>query len=444
MNSEDKIYIYVLIVSLGIGYVFQNITNTSHKKWLSTVIGFVILILVSKLYVLHFIFLTFFVGCVIRSNRRYCHIISFIMSFSYLVFFRSVHYLGIPSPSGHANMIQMILTLKLVGLAFEVHDNYEIKKKLKDEDTDVMDVDRYKDFPDPKLLDVFHYSLCYAGVLTGPYYTYRTYLDMFLYNKSEYKLCFKAAIKTISYVPLYVLLYLLTSWSFPIERLYSEEFYTNTSYFYRLWYMYPTFFIFRMRMYIAFKLSEAVCIMAGIGMYPCATNPKLGSGPSTNFEELEKQSTEIEDYNFETICSVHVYHCEFSYTVREAVRHWNRSVQYWLATYVYHRFSYKPLRTLVTFFVSSFWHGVHAGYYFSLFSVPLYLLVEDTFQKKIMRNNKSKLRNFFLWNAKMFQFSYWGLAFQVKNCSDVWRYGQSVYFMPYIVASCMYLLALIL
>lgn len=50
--------------------------------------------------------------------------------------------------------------------------------------------------------------------------------------------------------------------------------------------MYPTFFIFRMRMYIAFKLSEAVCIMAGLGMYPVCTNPRVGIGPSTNFEKL--------------------------------------------------------------------------------------------------------------------------------------------------------------
>lgn len=48
-------------------------------------------------------------------------------------------------------------------------------------------------------------------------------------------------------------------------------------------------------------------------------------------------------------------------------------------------------RTLATFFVSSFWHGIHAGYYFSLFSVPLYLLVEDTFQKKVIKTDRSKL-----------------------------------------------------
>lgn len=64
------------------------------------------------------------------------------------------------------------------------------------------------------------------------------------------------------------------------------EFYTNTSVLYRLWYMYPTFFAFRMRLYVAFKLSEAVCIMAGIGLYPISTKPRAGSGPTANFSKL--------------------------------------------------------------------------------------------------------------------------------------------------------------
>lgn len=113
---------------------------------------------------------------------------------------------------------------------------------------------------------------------------------------------------------------------------------------------------------------------------------------------------------------------------------------------------------------------MHAGYYFSLFSVPVYLFVEDTFCKRLFRGpltswviinliiyfNVVKLRllnfydfinfqkKFLLWNAKMFQFSYWGLAFQVKNSSTIWAYGVSIYFAPYIVAFVMYCLAVLL
>jgi lysophospholipid acyltransferase 7 len=38
---------------------------------------------------------------------------------SYLLFFRCVSFFGLPTPPGHTNMIQMILTLKIIGVAFE-------------------------------------------------------------------------------------------------------------------------------------------------------------------------------------------------------------------------------------------------------------------------------------------------------------------------------------
>lgn len=52
---------------------------------------------------------------------------------------------------------------------------------------------------------------------SGPYFTYRTYCDMFLYAKNEQKLCFKESLKTLAYVPLFMSLFLATSWTFPLE-----------------------------------------------------------------------------------------------------------------------------------------------------------------------------------------------------------------------------------
>lgn len=43
------------------------------------------------------------------------------------------------------------------------------------------------------------------------------------------------------------------------------------------------------------------------------------------------------DFSFETIRNVDPAGCEFAGTFREAMRYWNRSVQYWLATYIYRR-----------------------------------------------------------------------------------------------------------
>ena len=46
-------------------------------------------------------------------------------------------------------------------------------------------------------------------------------------------------------------------------------------------------------------------------------------------------------------------------------------------------------RTVLTMMVSSIWHGVYAGYYLCLMSVPMYLPVEDVYVK--IRNGTTGL-----------------------------------------------------
>jgi len=42
-------------------------------------------------------------------------------------------------------------------------------------------------------------------------------------------------------------------------------------------------------------------------------------------------------YNFDTVHNLDLYGCELAPTVREGMRAWNMTVQYWLATYIYKR-----------------------------------------------------------------------------------------------------------
>ena len=44
--------------------------------------------------------------------------------------------------------------------------------------------------------------------------------------------------------------------------------------------MTPLFFCFRMRFYSGFGLSEAACILAGLGAYPTEAQSKPGQGPT--------------------------------------------------------------------------------------------------------------------------------------------------------------------
>merc|ERR1712098_1029099 len=157
----------------------------------------------------------------------------------------------------------------------------------------------------------------------------------------------------------------------------------------------PAFFNFRMRIYAGFTLSECACIMAGLGAYPTSSNPRPGQGP-TKFDELTSRSDELtsrsdessdkvvdDRLNFETVHNIDEWGSDFAPSMREALRCWNMTVQHWLVTVVYKRFPIRSLRTTMVMLVSSIWHGVHPGYYLSLGSVPLCLLVEDLYKHLI-------------------------------------------------------------
>lgn len=74
--------------------------------------------------------------------------------------------------------------------------------------------------------------------------------------------------------------------------------------------------------------------------------------------------------------------------MREALKTWNKTVQFWLASNVYRRLSgvaSRNARTLAVMAISSAWHGVYAGYYLSLGSVVFVLPVEDLYEKILRR-----------------------------------------------------------
>ena len=73
----------------------------------------------------------------------------------------------------------------------------------------------------------------------------------------------------------------------PFSLSLDDTFYEESSILWRIFYMTPVFFNFRMRLYSGFVLSECTCISAGLGVYPEASEPKPGIGP-TKLEVLKE------------------------------------------------------------------------------------------------------------------------------------------------------------
>ncbi|KAG5670068.1 hypothetical protein PVAND_000354 [Polypedilum vanderplanki] len=446
LRHDDLIYGIVLLLGIGFGHFYRKIRDISNKKLIGTIYGLSIILFTSKLQSFH-IFITFFISCIIiKVNERKCHLIVFWFMMGYLLFLRNVTWFGLSAMVGHANMIQMIMTLKIIGFAFEKNT---VVTKVRDAEKkgEKIELNGYeRALKESTTFEIFHYCFNYIGLVTGPYYTYKTFYDFFHLPFSKYVDYWKSTLERLKYVPIYVVLFLTASYIWPLEYASTNEFYESRSFLYRLFFVWPTFFIFRMRIYSGIILAECVCISAGFGAYPKQLNTKCGHGPS---EEITKEIIERADkleYEFKTIENVDVKSVETCYTFREAMKHWNKCIQYWLAMYIYKRFPNKKYRVIATMLVSSYWHGVHAGYYFCILGPIFYLPIEDLYLKlfKSEYPQIQQIYNVCLWILKFFAFSYLGTAFLLKDVKKIWFYYSSVYHFGYIFWAILFIICLVL
>ncbi|CAG9812635.1 unnamed protein product [Phaedon cochleariae] len=435
MNNDDIVYLSLLVLSMVFGLYYRTISNVDSKRKTGAALGLVIVVTVSGIHTLHVLISTLVNTCIILyCDKRKCHVFSFFFSFLYLFFFRSTTYFGIPYPPSHTNLVQMMVTLKIIGLAFEVNNCFETKKK-KDEATRTEE-QKFEDETicfDLEFMDVFYYIFNYCGVLTGPYFRYRTYLDHLNKPYHKYDDFKPILLKKFYWIPFLGAVHVFTNYYWPISYVNTPEF-LNRSFLYRYWYIWPSFVIFRSRIYLGLILTEIVCLFGGMGVYPAFSSPRAGHGPTRDFKQL-KEITDPEklktlEYDYETTHCLNPYEADCLPTMREAMKHWNITIQYWLATYIYKRFPYKKYRTIVTMFMSAVWHGMYAGYYFCIATVPFALMYEDVWVKLLLEKNKgtalkvSKLVMLFL---KMQMFSYQSTAFVLLEVRKIISYYNCLY-----------------
>lgn len=58
MNFDDIIYLGLLIASIGFGQLYRRISHTETKKWVGTVVGVIVIVIVSGWHTLHPLLLT--------------------------------------------------------------------------------------------------------------------------------------------------------------------------------------------------------------------------------------------------------------------------------------------------------------------------------------------------------------------------------------------------
>ncbi|XP_026670048.1 lysophospholipid acyltransferase 7 [Ceratina calcarata] len=441
---SDIIYVLLLSFCVFIGFYYRNISDPDVKKWIGTIIGFAITVIVSGSHTYYPLIFTLINAIIItKFSPKLCHLASFYFSFFYLLFVsRLGDYVGLPVVSTHTNLILMIMTLKISGLAFEIN-----AADGRDDAQDDVEGVSSKALKNVGITDVFHYGFSYMGLLTGPYYRYRTYWDHL--HRPFYKCVdpWTLTLPKLQAIVVYCVLFLIMNYLYPVNYVLTEE-YAEQSFLYRHFYMYPTFAVFRLRMYIGMGLAECACQMAGLGAYPAKSNPLPGMGPK-DYMRIEKELPEdlrADECNFNAVYNMDVKRLETCMSVRTAMKAWNGCIQYYFGVYVYKRFPYKSLRTLVTLTLSAIWHGWAPGYFICICQIPLFMLTDDLVTKFYRQNEEATFSNtlwYMLgWYEKTTCMAYLGVPFLLLGFEDCMHYYKQVYFSGHIVALLMYVTVL--
>ncbi|KAF8370362.1 mboa-7 [Pristionchus pacificus] len=355
----------------------------------------------------------------------------FVVVFIYLLLTRHLHeFIDVPELASQANALQLIITLRAIGLAFDVGDSRfdranpgQSKRKRHLEE-------------DPSYLMMFNYLYHYCGLFTGPYYSFQMFLDSCDSNASAFHQNYLDKglvgeytwrLKQLAWsLPIFI----ITNKLFPLDGLRSDDVF-EWSLLYKLIYACMVFVVFRMRVYAAWSVSECICVTLNIGIYPDGSAPKCVIGP-TDVDGFRKGWTDgATSANSLAIQNIEIAQVEASDGFRAGIRGWNKSVQTWLALYVHSR-APKASRMVLTMFISALWHGTYAGYFMSFLVVPMCTAAEDVLFRLVPKGDNGERSNTFFrvyWlTLRTRGFDFMATGFLLKNWKDTHRFWSSCYY----------------
>jgi len=262
----------------------------------------------------------------------------------------------------HIALPQMILVSKLMAFCWNVHDG-----RIPDTTLSSFQKDRKitaSIFPTP--LEFLSYALFFPTMFYGPaldYSDYRSFINLSMFDtsssrnteKSSKKPYFEGKIPSCTWVAFHKIMAGLL-WTFlffklaglcPLDLLLSQQF-NEYSFARRILLVHIFAFTLRINHYGVWALTEASCIISGIGYNGLEENSK-----SPRWDRMRN----VNALSIELAQSPHAY-----------IGNWNLNTCNWLKNYVYLRVTRKGQKpgfqaSMITFFYSALWHGFAPGYY---------------------------------------------------------------------------------
>jgi lysophospholipid acyltransferase len=333
----------------------------------------------------------------------------------------SIDYLGW---SLDFSSLQMLATLKVISVAFNVYDGTKAEKDL------IPIWKKYSISRIPNPLEYLSYLVFYPCVLTGPVYELQDYLRFIDAPSGQLKWSWKQIGKMVGCSAFCMGLYLFLSPIYSRKLLLVPYIYTVP-----LWQtVFDAFLVglaSRQKYFIAWYLAEGACVTAGFG-----------------YDANKDKWLQIQHADF--------FGVEFAPNLRGVMTNWNQAVSRWLRYYVYTRIgpieahipggTKKPTlkNTILTFTVSAFWHGFYPGYYLMWSVMAIAQNVATSMHRKTRPRiiddanpNESQVKktiySFFGWLLTSLCLAYYTTSFQLLDWNDSVRYFNRVYWLGHLI-----------
>jgi len=241
---------------------------------------------------------------------------------------------------------QLLLTQKMMNIAFALHDSSRKDDKLSDEQ-------RKRMIRKPlELTEYYGYIFCMHTLLAGPSADYNEYIMWIDGSKlagKAYSPLF-AVFKKILCAAFCLFMFIGIGAQWDVTSLGQVAWISQQAWWWIIIYNQVALCLGRHRYYFAWVLSDAACNAAGFG-----------------FNGLDSAGAA----KWDAVLNIRYLDVEAATNFRAAMTGWNIATSNWLRRCVYERVP-PAYATLASFTMSAIWHGFYPGYYLTFISSALF------------------------------------------------------------------------
>eukprot|EP00033_Pygsuia_biforma_P004358 GCRY01004777.1.p1 GENE.GCRY01004777.1~~GCRY01004777.1.p1 ORF type:complete len:470 (-),score=91.83 GCRY01004777.1:128-1537(-) len=238
--------------------------------------------------------------------------------------------------------LQMIVTIKLTSLAYNISDGRKEKKDLNPEQSQLCVR------TPPSFMEVFSFVYYFGNCMAGPCVEFKEHMDFItgaMFPTGKRPSPYGHMLKTLLFAIFHAIGYFL-GLLISLDRVMYGSL-ADAPFVIRFFYITTSVSLHRFKYYFGWTLTETVCTMSGLAY-------------AGKDEEGKPLWTRVRN--------CHVLACEFPRNVKHLLDSWNIGTAKWLRRYVYVRAGPlvgNSLATHLVTLVSAAWHGFYPGYYFS-------------------------------------------------------------------------------